>query len=145
MPALGGPAKRVGNFEVTDASWSADGKKLVYSTLGDIYLAGKDGENPRKLAGFVGLIQRPQISPTVPRFDSRGGTWRTMIVRYGKFPSMATGFVNYFRNGRVRHSIPMGSGRRMGNITCSIRTDRDMGVDGADWASKPWRQTNHCS
>ena len=63
VPLQGGPAKQVGNLEVTDASWSMDGKKVVYSTMGDLYLAGSEGEDSHKLATFSGLIRSPQVSP----------------------------------------------------------------------------------
>ena len=124
VPLQGGPAKQVGNLEVTDASWSMDGKKLVYSTMGDLYLAGSEGEDPHKLAAFSGLIRGRRFRPMGRGFDSRGGTLSTTIVPCGKFPPTARVYISYFRSGRAPRSIPMGSGRRMGSIICSIRTDR---------------------
>ncbi len=76
VPLRGGPAKRVGNLEVTDATWSANGKNLVYSTMGDLYLARSDGEGAHRIAAFSGLIQRPELSPdgTKVRF-----TWWNLV------------------------------------------------------------------
>jgi eukaryotic-like serine/threonine-protein kinase len=76
VPSQGGPAKRVGNLQVTDASWSPNGKNLVYSTMGDLYVAGGDGEEPHKVATFSGLIRRPQISPDGTRVRF---TWWNLV------------------------------------------------------------------
>ena len=125
VPSQGGPAKRVGNFEVTDASWSADGKKLRLFHDGRPLSGGKDGEDPRKLAGIRWFDTE---AADFARWHAGSihvtGIWSTVIVPCGKFPPRATDFTSYFRSGTAHRSIPMGSGRRMGSITCSIRTDR---------------------
>jgi eukaryotic-like serine/threonine-protein kinase len=59
----GGTPRRLDDFEAQDAAWSRDGKKLVYATDRDLYLASSDGSSPQKLATADGTIFWPRISP----------------------------------------------------------------------------------
>ncbi len=63
IPILGGPPTPVGTILATDASWSADGSKLVYCNQGDLFLSNNDGTGSQKLASMPGLITGPQLSP----------------------------------------------------------------------------------
>ena len=49
LPVLGGAARRLGNVVATDASWSADGDKLAYTSGKDLYIANATALN---LAGW---------------------------------------------------------------------------------------------
>ena len=49
MPVLGGSPRRLGETEGNSASWSPDGKRLVYGNMGDLFLANADGSEPHKL------------------------------------------------------------------------------------------------
>src|SRR3984885_10167181 len=49
LPVLGGAARRLGNVVATDASWSADGNKLAYTSGKDVYVAKDDGAESRRL------------------------------------------------------------------------------------------------
>jgi DNA-binding winged helix-turn-helix (wHTH) protein/Tol biopolymer transport system component len=62
IPLPTGEPRRLVTIEVEDASFFPDGR-LLYSRVGDLYLAKKDGSNPRKLVSIEGLIRQPRISP----------------------------------------------------------------------------------
>jgi Tol biopolymer transport system component len=74
LPVLGGTARRLGNVLATDASWSADGDKLAYTSGKDVYVAKGDGTEPRKLASSAGVASWPRWSPdgTRLRFTLNG-------------------------------------------------------------------------
>ena len=63
LPTSGGSARRVGDFLAGDAAWAPDGRSLVYSERGNLYVVGDDGQNPRKLFSFNGLVLYPRWSP----------------------------------------------------------------------------------
>ncbi len=63
FPSLAGPRHRLGNVVSSDATWSPDGKSLVYSHGQDLYLARHDGTEPRKLATATGNPFWPRWSP----------------------------------------------------------------------------------
>jgi serine/threonine protein kinase/Tol biopolymer transport system component len=63
IPVLGGAPRPVGTILATDASWSADGSKLVYCNRGDLFLPKSDGTGSQKLASIPGIITGPQLSP----------------------------------------------------------------------------------
>jgi eukaryotic-like serine/threonine-protein kinase len=54
MPLAGGTPRRLANIFSHDAAWSPDGKQLAYITGSEIYLAGADGQEPRKLIKLEG-------------------------------------------------------------------------------------------
>jgi Tol biopolymer transport system component len=49
VPTLGGPPRRLGNFDAHDGSWSPDGQKFVYANGTALYLTNSDGTEPRVL------------------------------------------------------------------------------------------------
>jgi DNA-binding winged helix-turn-helix (wHTH) protein/Tol biopolymer transport system component len=49
LPVIGGSPRRLANVVAHDASWSPDGKHLVYARAGDLYLAKADGTEPHRL------------------------------------------------------------------------------------------------
>src|SRR5438270_3293145 len=46
---LGGSPRRLGDIIAETAAWAPDGKKLVYTNLGEVFLANADGSGSRKL------------------------------------------------------------------------------------------------
>jgi serine/threonine protein kinase len=62
VPLPVGDPVRMGNLEGQDASVTPDGHILV-PNLGDLYIAEKDGSNPRKIIGMEGFIGNPSVSP----------------------------------------------------------------------------------
>jgi len=62
LPLPTGEPRRLGDIGFHDASFFPDGR-ILYGREGDLYLAEKDGSNPRKLVSIEGVIQHPRISP----------------------------------------------------------------------------------
>jgi eukaryotic-like serine/threonine-protein kinase len=63
LPVLGGAARRLGNVVATDASWSADGGRLAYTSNKDLYIASADGLEPLRLVTADGTASWPRWSP----------------------------------------------------------------------------------
>ena len=64
LPLPTGEPRRLGDIVgfPQDASFFPDGR-ILFGRGGDLYLAEKDGSNPRKLVSIEGVIQHPRISP----------------------------------------------------------------------------------
>jgi eukaryotic-like serine/threonine-protein kinase len=54
LPTVGGTARRLEDLEAQEATWSPDGKRLIYSKGNDLYLAESDGTGSRKLLSMPG-------------------------------------------------------------------------------------------
>jgi len=69
---LGGSPRRLGDITAETAAWSPDGTRLVYTNLGDVFLANADGSGPHKLLSVKGDIVNIAWSPdgTHLRFDA---------------------------------------------------------------------------
>jgi serine/threonine protein kinase/Tol biopolymer transport system component len=72
VPILGGSPRRVGDFVAETAAWSADGKMLAYTNLGELFVAKTDGTESHKLLAVQGDIKNVSWSPDAShvRFDS---------------------------------------------------------------------------
>jgi eukaryotic-like serine/threonine-protein kinase len=72
LPILGGSPRRLADAVGESAAWSPDGKMLVYTSLGDVFLAKADGTQSRKLLGVKGDILNIVWTPDGShlRFDS---------------------------------------------------------------------------
>jgi len=55
LPVLGGAPRRVGNVMSHAASWSSDGRQIVYANGSTLYLAKSDGTESRILAPIRGI------------------------------------------------------------------------------------------
>jgi Tol biopolymer transport system component/DNA-binding winged helix-turn-helix (wHTH) protein len=64
VSVLGGSPRRLADIEAFDAEWTPDGQGIIYSTGADIYVAWRDGSNPRKLLTAPGLASAFQWSPS---------------------------------------------------------------------------------
>jgi DNA-binding winged helix-turn-helix (wHTH) protein len=62
VPLPTGGLRRLGTIDAQGASFFPDGR-ILFGREGDLYLAEKDGSNPRKLVSIEGLIRHPRISP----------------------------------------------------------------------------------
>jgi Tol biopolymer transport system component len=62
IPLPVGEPRRIGDIEAQDARFSPDGR-ILFSEGRDLYLAEKDGSNPRKLLSADGGIGEPSVSP----------------------------------------------------------------------------------
>jgi Tol biopolymer transport system component/DNA-binding winged helix-turn-helix (wHTH) protein len=63
IPLPAGAPRRLGNLIAAGATLSADGKALVYTNGGDLYLANPDGSDSRKLGSVDGAGFHPTLSP----------------------------------------------------------------------------------
>jgi serine/threonine protein kinase/Tol biopolymer transport system component len=72
IPILGGSPRKLADVTAETAAWSRDGKMLVYTNLGDLYLAKADGSGAHKLLSVKGDILNLSWSPDSShlRFDS---------------------------------------------------------------------------
>jgi serine/threonine protein kinase len=76
VPLPAGEPRRLGSMQIVDAGFLPDGR--ILQTLGnDLYVAEKDGSNPRKLVSAPGSAGAPSVSPDGKRivftmFDSAG-------------------------------------------------------------------------
>jgi serine/threonine protein kinase/Tol biopolymer transport system component len=73
VPVPAGSPRRIGNFTVSTAAWSHDGRKLAYATGHQIYLAKSDGTQSHEVITLSTLCSDLQFSPDDMhlRFTSR--------------------------------------------------------------------------
>jgi serine/threonine protein kinase len=69
---LGGSPRRLGDIIAETAAWSPDGKHLIYTRLGNVFLANSDGAGSRKFLSVPGDILNIAWSPdgSTVRFDA---------------------------------------------------------------------------
>lgn len=69
---LGGSPRRLGDIAAETAAWSPDGTKLVYTNLGEVFVANADGSGSKKIGSVNGDILNIAWSPdaTLLRFDA---------------------------------------------------------------------------
>jgi Tol biopolymer transport system component len=63
LPLPAGAPHRVGDILAHDASWSADGTKIVYANGHELYVANSDGTESRRLAALPNRAWWPRWSP----------------------------------------------------------------------------------
>jgi DNA-binding winged helix-turn-helix (wHTH) protein/Tol biopolymer transport system component len=63
VPVPAGAAHRLGDASAWDASWSPDGREMVYARGKDLFRAKSDGSEPRLLVTLPGLGWQPRWSP----------------------------------------------------------------------------------
>jgi serine/threonine protein kinase/Tol biopolymer transport system component len=63
VPVLGGSASRLGETVGQAAVLSPDGQTLAYANGTDLFLAKRDGSEPRKFSRFPGVVFYPSWSP----------------------------------------------------------------------------------
>ncbi|MGC2449874.1 MAG: hypothetical protein WA477_19660 [Candidatus Sulfotelmatobacter sp.] len=63
LPLESGNPSRVGDLSGRDASWSADGKQLVFAKDSDLYVADADGVQSHQVYRASGSIFAPRFSP----------------------------------------------------------------------------------
>ena len=62
IPLPAGEPRRLGSFSAQDAAVFPDGR-IVFTTGTDLFVAGKGGENMRKLVSLPGNVFSPSVSP----------------------------------------------------------------------------------
>ena len=82
LPLPAGNARRMGDMVGHDAAWSTDGQRVVYAYGKDLYVAGEDGANKRKIVTAAGLASSPRWSPdgkvirfTVSETENSASLW----------------------------------------------------------------------
>ena len=83
VPFLGGTPRPVGDVVADDAAWSPDGRTIAYTVGADLFLAGTDGSNPRKIWTAGGVAYYPAWAPDGRRLrlsvvdpkDARRSLW----------------------------------------------------------------------
>jgi DNA-binding winged helix-turn-helix (wHTH) protein/Tol biopolymer transport system component len=73
LPVWGGPPRRLANVVAQEASWSPDGKHLVYARGSELYLAEADGTEPHML---VPGTPNPGVWAWWPRWSHDSGRVR---------------------------------------------------------------------
>jgi len=63
LPVSSGKPARIGDLGGRDASWSADGKHLVFAKDSDLFVANADGSEVRKVYTAAGAIFAARFSP----------------------------------------------------------------------------------
>jgi eukaryotic-like serine/threonine-protein kinase len=67
IPLPTGEPRRLGSIEAQDADFFPDGR-IIFARGNDLYVAAKDGSNPRKLVSVDGTPFSPSVSPDGQRF-----------------------------------------------------------------------------
>ncbi|MFZ0821624.1 MAG: winged helix-turn-helix domain-containing protein [Candidatus Acidiferrales bacterium] len=62
-PVIGGPARRLGNYNTDDAAWSPDGNLLAFGQGNQLFVGERDGTGQRALAIAPGGVSYPRWSP----------------------------------------------------------------------------------
>ena len=63
LPVATGKPARVGDLNGRDASWSADGKQLVFARDADLFVSSGDGSQAHKIYTASGSVFAPRFSP----------------------------------------------------------------------------------
>ena len=63
LPLPAGSPRSFSDLRGHDASWSADGNRVVYARGSDLYIASGDGARPQKVVRANGAVFRPRWSP----------------------------------------------------------------------------------
>ncbi len=70
IPLPAGEPRRLGSTEGQDAGFFPDGR-ILFTKGTDLYVADKDGSNPRKLVSVAGYVDGPSVSPDGKRIVVR--------------------------------------------------------------------------
>ena len=95
IPLPTGEPRRIGTIDVQDASFFPDGR-ILFARKGDLYVAEKDGSNPRKLVSVEGVIRQPSISP-----DGQ----RLLFTVWSGIPGIPISIVESMADGSSLHAI----------------------------------------
>jgi Tol biopolymer transport system component len=97
VPTSAGAPKRLGDLIAQDAAWSPDGQSLVYARGEELYLAGRDGGQARRLARTPGRAHWIRWSPD-------GRHLRFTLIHTG---SQQRSLWELAANGTDLHALPL--------------------------------------
>jgi hypothetical protein len=63
LSTMGGSQRPVGELEVSDAAWTADGQRIIYASGNDVFEARSDGSGSRRLLTAPARVLFPRLSP----------------------------------------------------------------------------------
>jgi Tol biopolymer transport system component/DNA-binding winged helix-turn-helix (wHTH) protein len=92
LPQPSGSPVRLGDLEGNYAAWSLDGRRMIFTKLSELWAAGGDGTNPRKLLSASGVVWFAQFSPDseriryVVRAKGRSVLWESGAEGSGAHP-----------------------------------------------------------
>ena len=112
LPLPAGPARRLGNLEGHDGSWSPDGERLVYASGSGLFLAGKDGSDSRPLVNLAGRPRFPRWSPDGRRLRFTMNDLATDTSRSGRSPRRGRTFARSFPAGTTGLPSAAATGHR---------------------------------
>ena len=69
IPLLGGSPRQIGDMLAENTAYSHDGTRLAYTLGGDLFVAGTDGTNPRKIVSAAGPNDYVSAVAWSPRDD----------------------------------------------------------------------------
>jgi DNA-binding winged helix-turn-helix (wHTH) protein/Tol biopolymer transport system component len=103
LPVLGGPPRRLADVVAHAASWSPDGRQLVYARGSELYLAKADGTEPLKL---VPGNPDPKVWAWWPRWSHDSGRVRFTLYHMN---THASALWEVTGNGRNLHQLLLSS------------------------------------
>ena len=81
IPLPAGEPRRLGTAEGQDAAFFPDGR-IIFAKGADVFVADKDGSNPRKLVSMAGIVEDPDVSPDGKQivFTLYSRAWGTSVL-----------------------------------------------------------------
>ena len=99
IPVLGGSPRRLGNYMARGASWSPDGRSLVYADLNSVFVSDANGANSREIWNANRMVAGwPRFSP-----DSK----RIRVTVNGPEPSDPTRIFEMNADGSNIHPLSL--------------------------------------
>lgn len=98
VPVVGGTPQRVGTVLADDASYSPDGKQLVFSDSAGVYTVGVDGLNPRLIVPLAGIKDSLGWAPN-------GRTIRFTVHNYSHDLPVSSAIFEADANGTNLHPL----------------------------------------
>ncbi len=87
-----GTPRRLGNMLAHAATWSPEGRRLIFCNGSDVFEASADGTNPRKLGTFSGPAFQPHFSPDGSRIRFLVGNEETSTAELWEMRADGSGF-----------------------------------------------------
>ena len=149
VPFLGGTPRPVGDLRAGDASWSPDGRTIAYTIDAELFLAGTDGSNPRKIWTAGGVAYYPAWAPDGRRLrlsvvdpkDGRRSLWEVDSSGGNPHPVLP-GFEGSACCGRWspdgRHYVYSAGPPAQSGVASLAPSGRDLWVltEGRGWLSR---------